>query len=123
MVMITLDLTPTEEAEIFTVARQTGLAPADYVKKLVKENLPPVSATTFPAVDAENAAAIALLESWIADAPTDPAEIRQAEAERSEFLSNLNKNRIESGERSLFPGLKSRASTMRLSAFADIRRG
>ncbi len=101
--MITLDLSPTEEAEIFMVARQTGLAPADYVKKLVKENLPPVQPVETPAVDTENAAAIALLESWIAEAPTDPEEIRQAEAERSEFLNNLNKNRIESGERPLFP--------------------
>ena len=98
--MITLDLTPTEEAQIFTVAWQTGLAPADYVKKLVQENLPPVQP---PAADAKNAAAIALLESWIADAPTDPEEVRQAEAERNEFLNNLDKNRIESGERSLFP--------------------
>lgn len=39
--MITLDLTPTEEAEITTIARQTGLAPADYLKRLVKEQLPP----------------------------------------------------------------------------------
>ncbi len=101
--MITLDLTTTEEAQISTVARQTGLAPADYVKKLVKENLPPVQPAENPAGDTSNAAAIALLESWIAEAPTDPEEIRYAEAERNEFLSNLNKNRIESGERSLFP--------------------
>ena len=101
--MIALELTPTEEAQIDTIARQIGLAPADYVKKLVQENLPLVQPPAAPVVDAENAAAIALLESWIAKAPTDPEEIRQAEAERSEFLNNLDKNRIESGERSLFP--------------------
>lgn len=101
--MITLDLTPAEEAQIYTVAHQSGLPPAEYVRKLVKENLPPVQPTAAPSADAENAAAIALLESWIAAAPTDPEEIRQAEAERNEFLNNLNKNRIESGERPLFP--------------------
>ena len=101
--MITLDLNPTEEAQIAIIARQIGLPPADYIKKLVKENLPPVPPPAAPVIDAENAAAIALLQSWIAEAPTDPEEIRQAATERDEFMQNLNKNRIESGERSLFP--------------------
>ena len=100
--MITLDLTPTEEARISTVARQIGLAPSEYVKTLVREHLPPVEPTT-PVIDEKRAAAIALLESWLADAPTDPEEIRQADAERNEFLQNLNKNRVESGESPLFP--------------------
>ena len=101
--MIALDLTPTEEARISTVARQTGLAPADYVKKLVQEHLPPVPADNAPPIDAENAAAIALLESWLAAAPTDPEEIRRAEADLDEFMQDLNRNRMESGERPLFP--------------------
>ena len=101
--MITLGLTPTEEAQIYTVARRTCLAPAEYAKKLVKEHLPPVLTSTAPVVDEENAAAIALLQSWIAAAPTDPERIRAAEADLNEFMENLNRNRIESGERSLFP--------------------
>ena len=100
--MIALDLTPTEEAQISTVARQTGLDPAEYVKKLVKEHLPPAEPTA-PVIDEKKAAAIALLESWLAEAPTDPEEIRQAQADRNEFLQNLNRNRIESGESPLFP--------------------
>lgn len=98
--MITLDLTPTEEAEITTIARQTGLAPADYLKRLVKEQLPPEQDS-----EEKRAAAIALLESWIAALPTDPEEIRQGDAERNEFLQNLNRNRIDSGERPLFSEL------------------
>lgn len=35
-----IDLTPSEEAQLAAAARQTGLAPADLVKKLVKEHLP-----------------------------------------------------------------------------------
>ncbi len=101
--MIALDLTPTEEAQTLTVARRTGLAPAEYVKKLVKEHLPPDETTPAPAVDEEAAAAIALMEAWIAAAPTGPKEIRAAEADRNEFMRNLNRNRAESGERSLFP--------------------
>lgn len=101
--MITLNLSPTEEARIVTVAHQTGLDPAEYVKKLIHEHLPPVPATPAQAVDDENDAAIALLQSWIDAAPTDLEEIREAEAERDEFMQNLNRNRIESGERPLFP--------------------
>ncbi len=103
--MITLDLTPTEEAEIFTVARQTGLAPADYVKKLVKENMPPVPVgPEAPRISAKNAAAIAQLQAWKEEEFTDdPEELRQADADMEELQHNLNKNRIESGERPLFP--------------------
>lgn len=101
--MIALDLTPTEEARISTVARQTGLAPAEYVKKLVQEHLPPLPTEAIPPTDEENAATIALLKSWLAAAPTDPEEIRQAEADLDEFMQNLNRNRLESGERPLFP--------------------
>ncbi len=103
--MITLDLTPTEEAQISTVARQTGLAPADYVKKLVKENLPPVpTGLEVPQISAKNVAAIAQLQAWEEEEFTDdPEELRQADADLNELLQNLNKNRIESGERPLFP--------------------
>ncbi len=52
---------------------------------------------------AKNDAAIALLESWIAAAPTDPEEIRQADAEAQELMDSLNRNRIETGERPIFP--------------------
>lgn len=102
--MITLDLTPTEEAEITTIARQTGLAPADYLKRLVKEHLPSPSAAPAPAIDEENAAAIAQLQAWKKEeASNNPDEIRQAEADLNELILNLNRNRIESGERPLLP--------------------
>ncbi len=93
--MIALDFTPTEEAQIVTVARQTGLSPTEYVKKLVKEHLPPVKTTERPTVDAKNAAAIAQLQAWRKEEATDdPEEIRQAEADLKDLLENLNRNRI-----------------------------
>ena len=102
--MIALDLSPTEEARISTVARQTGLAPAEYVKKLVQEHLPTVSPAPALVIDEENAAAIAYLKRRIAEEATDdPEEIRKADAEVQEFMENLNRNRIEAGERPLFP--------------------
>ena len=102
--MITLDLTPTEEAEITTIARQTGLAPADYLKRLVKKHLPFVATTPAPAIDEENAAAIAQIQAWAREEATDdPEEIRQSEADLNELILNLNRNRIESGDRPLLP--------------------
>lgn len=102
--MIALDLTPTEEAEIRTIAQQTGLAPADYLKRLVKEHLPSVATAPAQAIDEENAAAIAQIQAWGREEATDdPEEIRQSEADLNELILNLNRNRIESGERPLLP--------------------
>lgn len=43
-----IDLTPSEEAQLSAAARESGLAPAELVKNLVKEHLPVV-----PAIDEE----------------------------------------------------------------------
>ena len=57
-----------------------------------------------PEVSAKNAAAIAYLKQRIAEEATnDPEEIRKANAEVNELMGNLNRNRIEAGERPLFP--------------------
>ena len=56
-----------------------------------------------PVVSEKNAAAIALLESWIEeDFTNDPQERRRAAIEIAELCDNLNKNRVESGEKPLF---------------------
>lgn len=70
----------------------------------MKQLMPSISTALSPAIDEENAAAIAQIQAWgIEEATDDPEEIRQAEAGLRELLLNLNKNRIESGERPLFP--------------------
>ncbi len=57
-----------------------------------------------PVIDAENAAAIALLKSWIEEAATDnPEEIRKSEEEYDELKRNLNANRALTGEMPVFP--------------------
>ena len=64
----------------------------------------PQSEAKPPVISEKNAAAIALLQSWIEeDYTNDPDERRQAAAEIADLQNNLNKNRIESGERALFP--------------------
>lgn len=46
---------------------------------------------------------LALLESWIALAPTDPEEILLAEEDLREFKRNMNQPRKEGGARLLYP--------------------
>ena len=50
---LTIDLTPYEEAQISAAAKQTGLAPAAFVKKLVQEHLPTVPAEDGDELDAK----------------------------------------------------------------------
>lgn len=55
-------------------------------------------------IDAENAAAIALLDSWLVqDSTDDPEELREAEEEFEELKRNMNANRFATGERLVFP--------------------
>lgn len=69
---LTINLTPAEEARLRAAAQHEGIAPAELARKLVTEHLP-------PAPD-ENAASIALLQSWLEEDTTDdPDELRQSE--------------------------------------------
>lgn len=56
-----------------------------------------------PLADPKAAASIALLRSWIAQAPTDPEAIREAEEDLREFKKGLNRSRKETGARLHFP--------------------
>lgn len=49
------------------------------------------------------AATIALAESWIASAPTDPEAINEAEEDLRELKRALNDARAQAGARMLFP--------------------
>jgi len=126
---LTLDLTPTEEAQITAVAQSTGLSPAEAARKLLTQNLPP------PETEGRlrNASSIALLQSWLTEdtnddsdairqeqmsppspaallrgwlrdeATNDPAVIQKAQAELDEFKRNMNANRAATGERLPYP--------------------
>jgi hypothetical protein len=91
------DFSPQEEATLATVAQQAGIAPAEYVRKVVKEHLP---AST---VDSETDPFLARLEARLAQAPTDPEKIREAEEDLAEFMRNMNQTRRDAGERLLYP--------------------
>lgn len=50
---------------------------------------------------------IALLEAWIAEAPTDPKAIHEAEEDLREFKRNMNIPRKETGARLHYPEVES----------------
>ncbi len=85
-------------------ARLEGLDPGVFIERLLAQYHPDESATV-PAnsIDPENDASIALLESWIASAPTDADAIRDAEEDLAEFKRNMNTARKAASARILFP--------------------
>ncbi|MHB2020762.1 MAG: hypothetical protein ACYCW6_27810 [Candidatus Xenobia bacterium] len=54
-------------------------------------------------IDPKASASIALLNSWIAEAPTDPAAVQEAEEDLREFKRNMNIPRKETGARLHYP--------------------
>ena len=110
---LTIELTPQQGAALSVLAARRGIEDAELAQAIVAERLPEIDAPTQtetapqagnPTIDAENAAAIALLEFWMAqDATDDPEEIRKADEEFEELKRNLNTNRAATGERLVFP--------------------
>jgi len=93
---LTINLTREEEERLRTAAQKEGIDPAELVRKLVTEHLPPVHD--------ENAASIALLQAWLAeDATDDPEELRQAREELEAFKAGMNAERERAGARRLYP--------------------
>ena len=80
------------------MSRRSEIAPGAVLEVKVYEPEPE------PKISSKNAAAVAQLRAWAQEEATDdPEEIRLAQANLDELMYNLNKNRIESGERPLFP--------------------
>ena len=90
---LTLDLSPTEEAQIAAVAQRTGLSPAEAARKLLTQNLPSV-----PAAASQNAAdpTLALFAQWKAeDAQMTPEEAAAEQRLWEQFEQNVNETRKE----------------------------
>lgn len=93
---LAIDLTPTEELRLHAAAHLEGIAPAELVRKLLTEHLPPVPD--------ENVASIALLQSWLEeDATDDPAEVQQAQVELAALKRAINAERERAGARRIYP--------------------
>jgi len=98
---MTLNVSPQVEATLFDFARQEGIDPAALVEKMVKAYRP--SSPIPPVYTAENDPLMARIEELIAQAPTDPRAIQEAEADLREFKRNMNAPRKEIGARLLYP--------------------
>jgi molecular chaperone DnaK (HSP70) len=53
-----------------------------------------------------NAPSIALLQSWLSNAPTTQEEIEEAEKDLLEFKQSINLNRSESGQKPAYPDVQ-----------------
>ena len=77
-----------------------GKQPAQKRYRIVEEPQPePAEVLADPTL----AGAIALVDSWLAQAPTDPEAIREAEEDMLELKRALNLPRKETGARLHFP--------------------
>ncbi|HEY3998580.1 MAG TPA: hypothetical protein VGO93_06925 [Candidatus Xenobia bacterium] len=81
-----------------------GKQPAQKRYRIVEEEPKPEPSKPLP--DPKAAASIALLKSWIAQAPTDPEAIREAEEDLLEFQRNMNRWRKEAGAQLLYPDVE-----------------
>jgi len=92
---LTITLTVEEEARLRFAAQREGIDPAELVHQLVRAHLPPMPD--------ENAASIALLQSWLAEDATDNPDIQQAQAELDAFKQAINAERERAGARRIYP--------------------
>lgn len=99
-----IDLTPAEEARLAAAARRAGADPADVMRKLVTDHLPPIEREGEPQSTAPQSTAANLLRGWLRDEATDdPTQIQKAQEELDEFKRNINANRAATDERLPFP--------------------
>lgn len=82
--------------ELPTEAQALHLKPGDMVEVQLE-------ARYSEPLNADNDASIALLEAWLADAPTESDAICEAEADLREFKRNMNLPRKETGARLHYP--------------------
>ena len=95
---LTIELTPTEQAQLTAAARQAGLDPAALARKLVTEHLPPVTS------DTPEDPTLALFAQWDADdAQMTPEDIAEAQRDYDAFTQRMNAERARSGARLLYP--------------------
>jgi hypothetical protein len=93
---LTITLTSEEEIRLRVAAQKEGIDPAELVYQLVRAHLSPTPD--------ENVASITLLQSWLAEDPTDnPDDIQQAQAELDAFKQAINAERERASARRISP--------------------
>ena len=93
--MLTLKLSPEEEARLTVAAERCGVDPGEFARQLLREHLPPLT---------PGEATRALLRAWREEDETDdPSALEAAETDLEEFKRSVNAERARAGARLLFP--------------------
>ena len=96
--ILTIELTPAEEAQLTAAAYHAGLAPAELARQLVATHLPAVPP------DRPEDPTLALFVQWDAeDAHMTPEEVAAAQRDSEEFTSRMNAERVRAEARILYP--------------------
>lgn len=90
-----IELPPEQETRLQKEADRAGVT----VTQLIYQTL----AERFPVEPDENAQSLRLIEQWIAQAPTDPEGLQEAEEDLRTFKQAINRTREEAGARLLYP--------------------
>ena len=91
MMTLTIDLTPMEEIQLLTIARQQGLAPEDLARRFVTERLSP---------EPNSDPMLALFSAWEQDDnEMTPDQIAAENQQWQQFKADLNAERDRAGAR------------------------
>ena len=95
---LVIDLPKPVEARLEEEAQKAGVTVDELVLRTIAER--------FPVDLDEDAQALRLIEQWIAEAPTDPEQIKEAEEDLREFQRAINQTRKEAGAALVYPGIE-----------------
>jgi hypothetical protein len=95
---LTIELTPSEEALLAAAAQQEGVDPAELVRKLVIERLPPLAERGL-----DEDPTLALFAQWEQeDAAMTPGEVAEENRLWEGFKTHVNAERDRAGTRRVF---------------------
>ena len=92
---IVIDLPPVQELRLNQEAKRNGISAVELIQRTLAER--------YPVESDEDANALALIDQWIAEAPTDPQAQKEAEEDLLEFQRAINQTRQAAGARILYP--------------------
>jgi hypothetical protein len=95
---LTINLPPAQEIRLHEEAQKEGVTVNELIERAIAER--------FPVEVDERAKALALIEQWISEAPTDPEQVKEAEEDLREFQRSLNQTRREAGARIPYPDVE-----------------
>ena len=95
---ITINLPQPVEARLAEAAHREGVSVSEIAYRAIAEK--------YPTAQDGTAEALRLLERWMADVPTDPEAIREAEEDLREFQHAINQTRRELGASLVYPNVE-----------------